>query len=505
MINIKDKLRRTSINIKRTAGSVDYVSLEKFEDDVQDIREEIEGLNSDLSDYTTIEDFNRSMAQIDTKIDDILEAIENNDGKDYNEGYSDGLIAGDTRGYNRGIADQKAKLESITIVRNGTYTKDDGYNNILVDVPTNNTGDYDDGYSDGYTNGISEQKAKLEGITITENGTYTKDDGYGKVIVDVPNVSGDDLDFTQIGYTTAINKEVNEMLKNDIEYAYNLANNGIIKGSELVFAPSADYSNMTKVDFENCVMLQVVPPIYLPEVESMKGMFRFCYSLRKVYQIQAPKATSAYRMFGDCQSLKVAPYIYAPNLTNAKEMFYHCYYLESVPEFNTTNVTDMSSMFYGCLLLESVPEFNTTNVSNMSGMFYGCTSLESVPEFDTTNVTDVSSMFGECLSLQSLPAFECGKVENIKFLFSAQRNSVAVNDLKGFYNLKIDWNDDGGLACCPTLTYQSFMNVINSLYNFRANGDTTTTKTLKIHQNTMDLLGDGDIALAISKGWVITA
>ena len=482
MINIKDKLRRTNINIKRTAGSVDYVSLEKFEDDVQDIRDEIEGLNSDLSDYTTIDDFNRSMAQIDTKIDDILEAIENNDGKDYNEGYNDGLIVGDTRGYNRGIADQKAKLESITIVRNGTYTNDDGYNNILVDVPTNNTGDYDDGYSDGYTNGIADQKAKLEGITITENGTYTKDDGYDKVIVDVPNTgSGDGLDFTQIGYTTAINKEVNEMLKNDIEYAYNLTNNGIIKGSELVFAPSADYSNKTKVDFENCSMLQVVPPMYLPEVESMKGMFRFCYSLRKVYQIQAPKATSAYRMFGDCQSLKVAPYIYAPNLTNAKEMFYHCYYLERVPEFDTTNVTDMSSMFYGC------------------------TSLESVPEFDTTNVTDMSDMFGECFSLQSLPAFECGKVENIKFLFSAQRNSVAVNDLKGFYNLKIDWNDDGGLACCPTLTYQSFMNVISSLYNFRANGNNTTTRTLKIHPDTMNLLSDGDIAFATSKGWVITA
>lgn len=55
----------------------------------------------------------------------------------------------------------------------------------------------------------------------------------------------------------------------------------------------------------------------------------------------------------------------------------------------------------------------------------------------------------------------------------------------------------------PNLTYQSIMSIINNLYDFRGNGDTTTTRTLKIHSNTMALLSDEDKALAINKGWVL--
>ena len=71
--------------------------------------------------------------------------------------------------------------------------------------------------------------------------------------------------------------------------------------------------------------------------------------------------------------------------------------------------------------------------------------------------------------------------------------------------LKISWSDSYGLYKTPKLTYQSIMNVINNLYDFRSNGDTTTTRTLRINPNTMSLLTDDDKALATSKGWVLTA
>ena len=101
------------------------------------------------------------------------------------------------RGIELGEENQKSKLETISITNNGTYEREDGYNKIIVDVPDLN-GSYDEGYSQGLQEGLSsgfiagveEQKSKLETITITENGTYTKEDGYNSIEVNVPDLNG---------------------------------------------------------------------------------------------------------------------------------------------------------------------------------------------------------------------------------------------------------------------------------------------------------------------------
>ena len=99
----------------------------------------------------------------------------------YNNGYNQGKTDG--------ISEQKSKLESINITENGTYSREDGYNEIVVDVPDLN-GDYNEGYEQGKADGINEQKSKLESISITENGTYTKEDGYNHIEVNVPDLNG---------------------------------------------------------------------------------------------------------------------------------------------------------------------------------------------------------------------------------------------------------------------------------------------------------------------------
>ena len=159
----------------------------------------------------------------------------------YDEGYSKGHQEGVTEGYADGVATQKSKLQDITITRNGTYDREDGYKHIVVDVPAsaeaegytinineNGTftytpqegvvwnsvtvnanvpteGGYQEGYNAGYAagheagytegytagkadgkvEGIAEQKAKLASIDITANGTYEKEDGYNRVVVNV--------------------------------------------------------------------------------------------------------------------------------------------------------------------------------------------------------------------------------------------------------------------------------------------------------------------------------
>lgn len=44
---------------------------------------------------------------------------------------------------------------------------------------------YTDGFSDGHVSGVTEQKAKLVSTAITENGTYSREDGFNEVEVDV--------------------------------------------------------------------------------------------------------------------------------------------------------------------------------------------------------------------------------------------------------------------------------------------------------------------------------
>lgn len=159
----------------------------------------------------------------------------------YDEGYSKGHQEGVTEGYADGVATQKSKLQDITITENGVYDREDGYKHIVVNVPAsaeaegytiningNGTftytpqegvvwnsvtvianvpteGGYQEGYEAGYTagheagytegynaghaagkaEGIAEQKAKLASIEITANGTYEKEDGYNRVVVNV--------------------------------------------------------------------------------------------------------------------------------------------------------------------------------------------------------------------------------------------------------------------------------------------------------------------------------
>ena len=93
--------------------------------------------------------------------------------------------------YTKGKNDQKKLLSSIEIDTNGVYTNENGYDEVVVNVPDLN-GAYDDGYSDGKTDGYNQGYAEGEKVSydngysdgkesvvanarvldVTENGSY---------------------------------------------------------------------------------------------------------------------------------------------------------------------------------------------------------------------------------------------------------------------------------------------------------------------------------------------
>lgn len=120
----------------------------------------------------------------------------------YDSGYTDGQESVDCTDYylsgkTDGIAEQKAKLSSTAITENGTYTRPDGFSAVTVDVPQ--TGDR---YEEGYADGEAAQKAKLAATTFTSNDTYLRVDGWSAVTVNVPSDFQEGYDS---GYTDGLN------------------------------------------------------------------------------------------------------------------------------------------------------------------------------------------------------------------------------------------------------------------------------------------------------------
>ena len=294
----------------------------------------------------------------------------------YNNGYNAGEVDGYNSGYTAGEVEQKSKLTNITISENGTYTREDGYNTVVVNVPDLN-GDYqtgyDEGYADGVENGVAEELEKLPILDITENGEYR-----------------------------TINKGVNVNVVPKID----VAENGIKFG----------YSTFTEV-----------------------------------------------------------PYFY-----------------------DFSNVTDMNNMFNDCNNLQTISQLDTSNVTSMNYMFYNCSNLQTISSIDTSNVTSMNRMFFGCSKLAALPELDVSKVIDITYYFRTGGGSLT--DVGGWKNLKIDWNDNYGLVLCPNLTYQSCINILNGLADVTELGG----KTLKVHQNFIDLVGD-EISIGILKGWSISA
>lgn len=188
------------------------------------------------------------------------------------------------------------------------------------------------------------------------------------------------------------------------------------------------------------------------------------------------------------------------NTTDVTSLFYNCTLLTRIPMMDFSNVTTMRGAFSYCYQLSTIPQFDTSNVTDFYSCFNNCSSLVIIPELDTSKAKDVSGMFTNCSRLTSIPLLDFGNVNSISSLFGYS-DIKSLTDLGGFKNLKA--NCTGSFNRLPNLTIQSLMNVINNLYDFRANGE-STTRTLTLGTTNLNKLTDEQKAVATNKGWNLT-
>ena len=104
--------------------------------------------------------------------------------------------------------------KEIEVVENDTYviTPDEGYDALLkatvtVNIPVQDyynsgyTSGFTDGYTSGYTDGVEEQKSKLVSTAVTENGVYSRVDGFSSIDVNVPSGSTINNQTKNVTYT----------------------------------------------------------------------------------------------------------------------------------------------------------------------------------------------------------------------------------------------------------------------------------------------------------------
>ena len=298
------------------------------------------------------------------------------------------------------------------------------------------------------------------------------------------------IDFYQIGYDYNLNEQLNSVWNTAINYSKSLydawnpnntnANNLYKDDTNLIYAPNIDTSNVT----------------------NMGSMFYGCSNLTTVPLLNTSQVTNMSNMLYGCSSLTTVPLLNTSQVTSMKGLFSGCLSLTTVPLLDTSKVTNMNILFENCSNLTSVPLFDTSKVTDMGNMFITCSNLTTIPALDTSKATNIGGMFAHCSRLESLPLLDFGSVTSYSYVFGFS-NISTLTTLGGFKNLKINWTSNG-LNLLPNLTYQSVMNVINNLYDFRANGDTTTTRTLKLNSKSLNLLSDDDKAIATSKGWILS-
>lgn len=139
---------------------------------------------------------------------------------------------------------------------------------------------------------------------------------------------------------------------------------------------------------------------------------------------------------------------------------------------HTASGTSFKYMFYKCQGLTEVPSLDTSGGTDFNRMFSNCSILKTIGGIDISNATDVTDMF-----------YNVTWLENVTF-----NGVIKIEGLVFYYHDK--------------LTHDSLMSIINALYDWAAEGSTSTYK-LTLGSTNLAKLTDAEKAIATEKGWTL--
>jgi surface protein len=336
----------------------------------------------------------------------------------------------------------------------------------------------------------------LEELTITQNGTYTPQEG----------VDG----FSKVMANVVPTKRV--MLRERIRVNSRMIVDGYW-AAELI-----DTSLLTSIDnfFYNCSDLRIcdVSNWDTSKVTNMSYAFSLCKTLEHidVSNWDTSKVTSFTSIFYGCNALSelnTSNWVVIAN--DIRSMFYGCTNLESVDvsKFDTSKMTSLNTVFINChnLKIIDVKNWDTKMITDLYSTFKECQSVKilDVSRWDVSNVTIMDSLFYKCLELEmlDLTMWDVLNLTGASYMFGIcnklislignrtiedvlENNICALNGLKVALSLYYTILDRASLRA-----------VINGLADLTGQ----TSQTLTLGATLMAKLTEEDIAIAVNKNW----
>lgn len=426
--------------------------------------------------------------------------------------YENAYEMGNKDGYETGIKIQKELLETLTVTENGTYIKEDGYNEVIVNVPDLN-GDYDTGYEDGFVDGketgvnqageIIAETAQV--LNITENGSYLTQYSEPYIPTNITGVYPNGNNFysyakiTGSVYDTGIKIDENtnvELWWNNTDVNLNISE-GFVIGFQ-----ANDNSIIWKIFW------QQAHSTYVAEINQNGiqfnldnvGWHHFKMSFANGFWLDGEKIGdftknvtgstentlkingghiefnnfNANSWFG---MIKINDNIIIPTangflntttnelLTNIRVGEYN--YIEDneiygegnliktvnvnvIPKINVAK----TGLKFANSTFTKIPQWaDFSGITNMSDMFNSCGNLTEIPLLNTSNVISMERMFRYCGKLKAIPSLDTSSVTNMKEMFY---NCSQLTTIPALYTSKVTdmnaiFSSCGNLVSLPAL------------------------------------------------------
>ena len=317
---------------------------------------------------------------------------------------------------------------------------------------------------------------------------------------------------------TKVDATINKYFNNSTTYSsYSYGLWGVLV--KKILAPEIRIDNLQGAFEDTKFLEEIKSKIILTNLNntSMARTFSGCSSLTNIPQIEdTSHITDLSSTYSGCSKVKEFPLITSHNITTMESTYSGCT-APSLPDLYTNNVTKMSGVcinsgivnfpnwnmekvtrllrsFEGCLQLEHVPDLYLPNATEISSMFSGDKNLKTIGDIYAPNAVDPSNFLSKCTSLRTIGVWTMDKVKNFYGSFSG----VNLENIGGFKNLGKAGACTVPLADMSRLTYQSALNIINTVYDVSALGYTCT---INFPRHIKNMLTAEDKALANSKGW----
>ena len=424
----------------------------------------------------------------------------------YNNGYNQGKTDG--------VNEQKSKLEAINITENGTYSKEDGYNEIVVNVPDLN-GSYDEGHQDGYNQGHTEGveegynngydqgqadvAAKARVLEVTENGNYLSKFSDPIVPANVTGVYADGTDFYSYAELNGkvFNTNIPATMDSRVELWYKGDNlksgdgyNNIIATTDtnnsnifeiIYWASNNDEvrarigSSYVSANWDETkwhhIIVSVSDGLVIDgekkgDIQSNSNIPNGRFTINGTYDLNSLRNANGY--FG---MIKIDDVVIIPTAdgflnTNTGEL------LEVVKNGAYTFTENLpiygEGELYKTINVNVIPKINVKK----AGIKFGESTFTEIPEWaDFKYVTDFSYMFRYCNNLQTIPEIDTSNATNMNSMFNGCGNltTVPAFNTSNVTDMGSMFNDCGNLTTVPAFDTSNVANMYQMFYTFGGN------------------------------------